>query len=272
MYSQFASKTFTNDMFAFILITLTAVFLRAASPIELQRCVDENNIMCKGVIVDLVHGIRIINVSNKNLTELLPGSLAELGNFTRVDFTNNSISVIRRGVFNNMDFVTVDLAFNQISSIESDAFDNMTELRYLRLDFNKLTSWDGEWFKNNKNLHQISFRSNSIKEIPARAFQHIKWIHNYDLFLKVTTAVDLRNNKIEKIYSDAFGDEKEIGRLNFANNSITSVPRDLFTNVEYVEELDFSYNHLECDTVFFLLNLVSVDSVNMKYQNVNTIY
>lgn len=239
---------------------------------ELKRCANENNIMCKGVILDLVHGIRIIKISNRNLTELPAGSLKDLYNFTRVDFSNNSIREINNGVFNNMGFVTIDLSFNQIERIDSEAFDNMPELRYLRLDFNRITIWDPHWFKNNRNLHQISFRGNFIKEIPSKAFQNIKWIHNYDLFLRVTTVVELSNNAIDKLYPDIFGGETEIGRLNFANNSIESVPREMFSGIEYVEELDFSYNKLECDSVFFLLNLANLDSVNMKYQNVNNIY
>lgn len=264
-------KTFTNDMLVFLLITATISLVccnnASAAP---QPCTDDTNILCnKAVVLDLVHGIRIIAVSNKHLTELPPGSFRNLGNFTRVDLTNNSISEIKNGVFNGLDFVTVDLAFNQISSIEGGAFDNMTELRYLRLDFNRISAWDAAWFKNNGNLHQISFKGNFIEEVPSRAFENVKWFHNYDIFLRVTTVVDLSGNKIKKWTSDAFGDESEIGRLNFAYNSIQSVPRELFSGVEYVEEIDFSYNKLECDTVFFLLNLASVDSVNMKYQNVH---
>lgn len=245
------------------------ILLGSATAAVLQPCTDPTNILCKAVIVDLVHGIRILAISNKNLTTLPPGSFRELNNFTRVDLTNNSIREIDGGVFNGFDFVTVDLAFNQINTIASDAFDNMTELRYLRLDFNEINTWDAAWFKNNKNLHQISFKANFIESLPLQAFQNIKWIHNYDIFLRVTTVVDLSGNKIKELAANVFGGEVEIGRLNFANNSIESVPRDVFVGVQYVEEIDFSYNKLDCDTVYFLLNLPNVDSVNMKYQNVN---
>lgn len=265
--TQSVTETFTDDMTLFLIFLIILHFSNAS------RCSnEEDNIMCKGVVLDFVHGIRILSVSNKNITELQPGSLNELKNFTRIDLSNNSLTVIQNGVFSNMDFVTVDLAFNQIDVIENAAFDDMTELRYLKLDFNRITTWDAAWFKNNRNLHQISFRGNFIKVVPSKAFQNIRWIHNYDLFIRVVTVVDLSNNQIESLYSDAFGDEREVGRLNFANNTISSVPRELFADVEYVEELDFSYNKLECDTVFFLLNLRSLDIVNMKFQNVNSIY
>lgn len=249
-----------------LLFFILTIFSFSNSFVKVPSCTDVTNILCKGVILDLVHGIRILTISNKNLTQLPPDCFKQLDNITRLDLTNNSISEIKNGVFNHRNFVTIDLAFNRISNIESEAFDDMPELRYLRLDFNRIGIWDAYWFKNNKNLHQISFKGNFIEELPSRAFQYIKWIHNYDLFLRVTTMVDLSGNRIEKISSDAFGDEVEIGRLNFANNSIRSVPKDLFDGLEYVEEMDLSYNSLKCDTILFLLNLATVDSVNMKYQ------
>lgn len=253
---------------SFLFLAIFGVLSDAS--VEPKRC-DEEDFLCKGVVLDLLHGIRIITVSGRNLTQLPPGSLRQLTNFTRVDLSNNSIPEIKNGVFTNMGFVTVDLAFNQICLIESDAFAGMTELRYLRLDFNKIAAWDSAWFKTNRNLHQISFSNNLIEEVPSRAFQAVKWVHNYDIFVRIVTVVDLSNNRIRSFYSDIFGEETEIGRVNFANNSIVSVPREVFSGVEYVEELDLSHNKLDCDTVFYLLNLGKIDSVNMKYQDVNSI-
>lgn len=257
-------------MFVLILTIISCVVFRfCEASLVLPFCNNSNDILCKGIVLELLHGIRIIKISNQNLTELpQPGSLNNLKTINRLDFSNNSISEVKNGVFNNTNFVTVDLSFNQINNIESDAFDDMPELRYLNLDFNRIGKWNADWFKNNKNLHQITFRNNLIKTMPPRAFQNIKWIHNYDLFLRIVTIVDLSQNKIQTLHSEIFGDETEIGRLNFANNSVKSVPKELFSGVEYVEELDFSYNQLECDTIYFLLNLGKLDTVNMKYQNV----
>lgn len=253
-----------------LLITSSVLYICDGSD-GIQRCLDKDNILCKATIVEFVHGIRVINISNKNLTQLHPGSLSELTNFTRVDLSNNSITEIKNNVFSNMDFVTVDLSFNNIDVIESEAFDNMTELRKLRLDFNRIKAWDSAWFKNNRNLHQISFRGNLIREVPSRAFQNIRWIHNYDIFLRVVTTVDLSDNDIENIFLDIFGDETEIGGINFANNSISSVPRNLFLGVQYVEELVFRHNQLECDTIIYLLNVDNLDSVDLRFQNTNII-
>lgn len=81
--------------------------------------------------------------------------------------------------------------------------------------------------------------------------------------------MDLSGNLIERVGEEVFGEEEEVGRVNFSNNSLTSVPEGIFERVRYVEEVDFSNNSLGCDSVFYLLNLGSVGSVNMKFQSVN---
>lgn len=228
-----------------------------------------DDILCKGRVIDHLYGVHIFDVSSRGISELSPGTLDTVSNFTRIDVSNNSLTEIKNGVFINLNFLAVDLSLNYIDSIETQAFDNMTELRYLRLDFNYINRWDPHWFKNTPNLHQLSVTNNYLTEIPENAFQNIEWIHNYDLFVLVKGFVSLERNRIVDVHPGAFGNKRELGRISFAHNRIERFSAEIFAQIDYVEELDFSYNILDCNTVMLLLNVDNVENVYLKYQNVN---
>lgn len=73
------------------------------------------------------------------------------------------------------------------------------------LSYNEITSLGGEqpFFTQQANLVDLLLSHNSIRDIPARAF----------LGLKTLQVLDLENNGIERIHSEAFTTVKELRDL-----------------------------------------------------------
>lgn len=208
-------------------------------------------------------------LSSRNLTNLTPGSLASLTNFTEIDLSKNYIAQIDNGVFNNLNIFTLDLSNNEISIIHTEAFNGMPNLRYLKLDSNRITTWDGDWFQRTPNIHEVSLAYNQLKELPPNAFANIRWSHYYDVFVVIGTSVNFQNNSIERLDPQVFGDVDSLGRVNLASNKIEEVPEAVFEKVLFVQHLDFSYNNLNCRSVRMLLNAPFSGDVDLKFQGVN---
>lgn len=256
-------------------MSLLRFTLLAVTLLTLVKCLlccednDKDSILCKGTVLNFLFGIHVYMLENRNITDLSPGSLAALTNFTEIDLSKNSISEIKNEVFNNLNIFTLDLNNNEISSVETKAFDNMPNLRYLKLDNNKLTTWDPNWFQRTPNIHEVSLANNRLSQLPANAFANIRWTHYYDVFVVIGTTVNFKNNSIDYLDPEVFGVVDTLGRINLSYNKIQEVPEEAFAKVLYVQHVEFSYNNLSCKAIKMLLNVPFSADVDLNFQNVN---
>ncbi|XP_076315849.1 protein slit-like [Tachypleus tridentatus] len=85
----------------------------------------------------------------------------------------NSISSIPDGVNALIELTRLDLSNNQISIIPNDVFSNLTKLSTLILSYNKLQCIQKDSFKGLKSLRVLSLHGNDVSMIPEGAFRDL---------------------------------------------------------------------------------------------------
>lgn len=209
-----------------------------------------------------------IKISLCGIEDIMPGAFQNLPNLATMALTDNGISHIKQGVFNKLNITVLYLQRNDIETVDSGAFDDMPNLYRIKLNSNKITVWESDWFKNTPRITELSFRRNSISEIPPKAFKNIQGSHAFNSELIVDTKIFLSKNNIVTIDPNAFENFTEfsqlwldrneiedidegvfasviqIGGVFLGKNRIRKLPRDLFPSLKSeMQTLDLSRNH-----------------------------
>lgn len=163
--------------------------------------------------------------------EITPGAFENVKNLATLALSDNEITHIRFGVFNNLNITVLFLQRNEIKIIDSSAFDNMPNLFRIKLNSNQISTWDSEWFRNTPRITELIFRRNNITEIPAGAFHKIKGSHVFDDHSTIDTKIYLSKNKISKIDPNAFQGFQEFSQLWLDRNEISVLDVKIFDSL-----------------------------------------
>lgn len=138
----------------------------------------------------------------------------------------------------------MDLSNNFISTIDDGAFNNMPSLLHINLADNNISKWHRDWFQDTPLLSRISIQNNSIELLPNRAFENLKGVK---MFGKVDLTVNLvfSYNKISTIQPEAFRGLTSIHNLWLDHNELKNFNETLLENVN-IYDLRLDYNKIKC--------------------------
>lgn len=144
--------------------------------------------------------------------------------------------VLRKHSFSDLKTLwELDVMLLGVVEIEEETFSNLPVLISLNLSRNKLTYFSEKWFSNNTNkIQYLRLSLNCIKTIEADVFKH---------FLNLRE-LDLRNNQINTIASNAFQGVPHLEFVGFSNNKITVLPPDIFESKIVNLTLDLTRNRI----------------------------
>ncbi|XP_052263512.1 uncharacterized protein LOC127866766 isoform X3 [Dreissena polymorpha] len=198
-----------------------------------------------------------------NLTNLQTLILA--GN---TDFASN----YDPNIFSGTTIESLDLSHMKLSSIVKDMFKPLSKLKILNLGYNGITSLEANLFKN-LILEQIILSGNQLTEngVHKNAFKNMSSpsisldLSNNQISsvssdalddADVVTSLDLSYNKIESLDSLVFRDVPKLVTLNLRSNRLTTIPVTIFDNQPKIS-VDLSDNPYTCECAVrnFLYNL-----------------
>lgn len=193
--------------------------------------------------VKITNDLSVLQIRNCGLITIDPGAFHIVPTLALLKISNNPITTLKSGVFNNLKVKELDLSHNFISVIEDDVFDNITSLEIVKLSHNAIKKVSPNWFHNSPNVYKLSIIYNELTTIPANAFQHLS--KNRPIKLRLSA------NMIQDIDEDAFKNVADIEVIRLNGNKIREIPSSLFLN-RTVRILQVNTNRLSCfpDSLF----------------------
>lgn len=183
---------------------------------------------------------------------LQKSALAALpANLTAIQFENVNIEQIDKDAFEGFDHLE-DLTFknSKIVSVDSSAFDLP---RINNLNFAKTIFEDSPSFQSEK-LLELIFDDCNLSKVP--------------IFKKLPTLtfLNLANNKIETIETDAFYTLTSLEEISISNNSITELPYNLFIKNTILNTINLNHNPIKSIRLNIISDLESLSLKNCQLQ------
>ncbi|VDP19482.1 unnamed protein product [Soboliphyme baturini] len=148
----------------------------------------------------------------------------------------NKISVLRQGMFDNLDYslVNLDLSNNLLRTFSGPVFSGLSVLHYLNLNDNPIASFDNETFEGLYELVELTVDNALLTTIDENAF----------LSLRKVQVLSFRNNHFETV--PVFRGLSSLQKLDLSENPIHVVPSHAFKWVPNIQYLNLKFMpHLE---------------------------
>lgn len=203
-------------------------------------------------------------LSRNNITSLPSDAFVLLPELKMLDLSENYLSSLPVTLFYPVrKLSTLDLSKNQISEIRPGQF-NESFINVINLQDNKIQEIPSEAFKDLLFLHTLDLSQNMIRSISDAAFLNIPLIHILRLnknmlpsfkkeYFKLTIPapatelriLDLSNNDITFLQTQAFKLHKKLSWLSLAHNRLTFFPAEIVNDLTDLEHLDVEGNQIE---------------------------
>ncbi|KAK3583410.1 hypothetical protein CHS0354_040377 [Potamilus streckersoni] len=171
----------------------------------------------------------LIDLTGNDIMSLNQNSFAGLSNVQSLRLPGNKLTSLEGLTFKAMpSMMSLDLSQNHIALIDDKAFNGLQELLTLSLTGNQLTSIGGFLYELPM-LHNLRLMNNIIGSIGKDDFKNNEQIK----------MLDISNNKVSTIHSEAFAKLKMLRYLILTSNPIVSVPDLTFTS-DMLQLVDFS--------------------------------
>lgn len=178
-----------------------------------------------------IPSLQELDLSECNLSHLLPTMFNKLTTLTYINLASNNISYIGKETFAPLvDLLDLDLSDNKLSQLRSDMFANNLELSSLNMQNNRLTSLRGVRIKS---LQKLDLSLCKFSTVDADTFFGFPDIRD----------LNLSGNAITAINSNAFQHMTKLQNLDLSNNKLTGpLPNDIFINNIQLETLKLANN------------------------------
>ncbi|KAK9729112.1 BspA type Leucine rich repeat region (6 copies) [Popillia japonica] len=220
--------------------------------------------------------LRRITIRNTNLEVLDLDIFRNTPKLETVDFISNKIQIIRDGVYNYQDFISVSLYNNQILTMDDMAFANMSQLTSLNISYNQLDVFVRGWFYNLPKLTTIDFQHNQIETLRQKAFANIPSVKNIYLnnnniqtiephaFKNLGSLVhlDLRHNLLQTLNSNSFPKKISVTGLYLNANRINALKKSLWTAIS-VSNVSLDGNPWNCYCMRDMEKLLEKQNINV---------
>lgn len=174
----------------------------------------------KDIPKNFPHEVKILDLSNNQITELSSQSFQELPSLTTLRMSGNRIIEISHRSFISLpSLMSLDLSNNPTVQIEDRAFEGLAKLRMLSITNTKITKL-GKSLRDLSTLHSLNMGSNQIEMIQDENFEG-----NEELRM-----LDLSQNQITQISTKAFVNLKYLRYLSLSSNPIVRVSQLEFSS------------------------------------------
>lgn len=164
---------------------------------------------------NLPHNIRVLDLSNNQITELTDYSFVKYESLEILYLQNNSLS-----------------------KLEPQVFERLRKVRYLDLSFNSLDKIPFQTFGDLKALLTLSLRGNRITSIPQNSFTDVSKL----------TSLYLSGNHIDSIHPKAFNGLNHLQQLELQSNALSFLNGTTFRFFsEELKEIKLYHNPWFCD-------------------------
>lgn len=172
-----------------------------------------------------------LDLSECNLSHLLPTMFKKLTRLTYINLASNNISDIPKETFAPLvDLIDLDLSDNKLSQLRSDMFENNLEMISLNMHNNHLSSLRGVRIESLQTLDLSLCKFSTIDADTFIGFPDIRHLY-------------LSGNAITAINSNAFQHMTKLQNLDLSNNKLTGpLPNDIFINNIQLETLKLANN------------------------------
>ncbi|KAI8495831.1 hypothetical protein Bbelb_262470 [Branchiostoma belcheri] len=237
---------------------------------------------------------------DNNVLSTITGALKGLDNAEIISINNNQIVALAENTFEGLHKLRrLDLSDNQLRAITGQVFANLSSLNFLDLHNNKLVRMDSPL---PNGIGQVMLSSNLLSEIPPLSgpldtldlsynpleslvqgqFSHIPSITTLGLsgikyFIEKGTidagvfaglgrlgTLNLADNRLTRVPSEALGKINQLDTLNLAGNEITSLHPSDFVNQTTIMRLNLSGNNLTSVPENALDKLTRIQEINLS--------
>ena len=236
----------------------------APTSLLLERCV-----IPTGYVAQAAVGRLEFNLTNRNITEVLPDAFIARGAHQKVrsiSLRGNHLTELPEGLFRDLlqqkySYIdTIDLADNRIATLPPTLFHagSSGELTHLHLEGNCLTTLPPGVFRGHYGILNMS--QNKLQELHADAFQNLKFGQNGIL--------DMSQNKLQELHADAFHGLKfgRNGILDMSQNQLQALHADTFRGLSfhYKGILNISHNKLQDLPPKVFYRLYRLEELNLQ--------
>ena len=192
-------------------------------------------ILNKDNIRTYLYNDRVLNASDKMITQLYSNVFDNLTNLKAIDLSYNQIVILPAKIFDNLtNLEVIRLSYTQITDLPAKIFDNLINLESIELNNNKITKLPANIFDNLKQLQNIYLNNNQITKLPAKIFDNLKQLQN----------IDLSNNPITELPDKIFDNLINLESIELSGNEITKLPDNIFDKLTQLESINLSANQI----------------------------
>ena len=233
----------------------------APTSLLLERCVIPTGYVAQGV-PDMLE----FNLTNRNITEVLPDAFIARGAHQKVrsiSLRGNHLTELPEGLFRDLlqqtridtygqlkqNYIdTVDLADNRIATLPRTLFHagssgGLSVIRELHLEGNCLTTLPPGVF------HGLRFDDDGILDMSQNKLQVLHADAFHGLTFRYEGILDMSQNKLQELHADAFHGLKfhDNGILDMSQNKLQALHADAFHGLKFGRNgiLDMSQNKLQ---------------------------
>ncbi|XP_022610630.1 carboxypeptidase N subunit 2-like isoform X1 [Seriola dumerili] len=167
---------------------------------------------------------------------LLPHTLEESPQLTKIVFLNNALRSIHAQAFDHLtELHELEISGNPwLEHLFLGTFSKQRNLTKLLLNFNRFKAILPGMFDSLKQLETLQMKGNIISDLPTFLFLNL---HN----LRV---LDLSQNKLEGVKRETFSGLARLEILKINNNLISNLTSDTFHNISQLRELHLEWNKI----------------------------
>uniref|UniRef100_A0A3B4UA73 Carboxypeptidase N subunit 2-like n=1 Tax=Seriola dumerili TaxID=41447 RepID=A0A3B4UA73_SERDU len=195
---------------------------------------------------------------------LLPHTLEESPQLTKIVFLNNALRSIHAQAFDHLtELHELEISGNPwLEHLFLGTFSKQRNLTKLLLNFNRFKAILPGMFDSLKQLETLQMKGNIISDLPTFLFLNLHNLRVLDLSQNKLEGVKretfsglarleilkINNNLISNLTSDTFHnishDLTSLSDIILSSNQLSKLPEDIFRNITLLENLDLSENQL----------------------------
>ena len=228
-----------------------------------------------GIFQELI-SLQYLYLSGNHFSSI-DGKVAILPSLRVIVLSQNNLTVVRKTLFRDSPMLTViELTNNNISNIEYEAFANMTSFKALDASNNLLTHINPcNWFDDVTKINFIVLASNNITSVEG--LQCLSKMRVFNLFGNVLSTIpplknlinldilDLGCNAIHYVMGEEIIPAIRLRYLYIDSNEMMRL--GVFSNSSSIEILDLKLNKLTFIPEFCFNGLQSLNKLNLSYNN-----
>ena len=218
--------------------------------------------------------ITVLNLKDKNISQLKVGDFRGLSSLTQLDLTVNQLTNLPEYVFHGLSSLTkLFLYRNQLTSLSENVFHGLSSLKEIWLSSNELTSLPDNVFSDLSSLNFLYMTINKLTNLPDNVFNGLTSLRYMDLsanrFTSLSenvfrglslTSLKLAGNELTSLPDNIFRGLSSLSHLWLYNNKLTNLPDNVFNGLTSLRYMDLSANRFTSlsENVFRGLSLTSL--------------